>query len=48
MNGENELSKVEKLVAVDWPQGKRGHLEVTGLAENVQVTETPAHCEPQP
>lgn len=47
MTGEDDLPKVGKLVAVDWPQGKKGHLEVTGLPENVQVPDKPLSGTPR-
>lgn len=50
MTGGDDLPKVGKLVAVDWPQGKKGHLEVKGLPESVEVPVKPQSgtAEPQP
>jgi len=37
MGGEDGLPKIDKIVAVDWPQGKHGHLPVEELPEGVEV-----------
>lgn len=39
LGGEDNdgLPKVEKIVAMDWPQGKHGHLPVEGLPERIEM-----------